>query len=70
MVLLISLVFRKYFYISLKSSETTKIVKSYTSIKKEADFSHIPHAEKKEKKITMEDNSDDEIKIYVEKEIK
>jgi hypothetical protein len=61
LVLLLSLILRKYFYISLKAPEHT-IPASYTTKKTQ---------EKTEKKYEdQQQNDNDEIKIYIDKEIK
>lgn len=65
--LLVSLILRKYFYISLKKNTEIKTTPSYTATKKSTDFETI--VTKEEKKAVKHDD-DDEIKIYVEKEIK
>jgi len=64
LVLIVSLIFRKYFYISLKNDKEVIIEEkvSYTQKAKKAPA--------KTKKVVSKDVDDDEIKIYVEKEIK
>ena len=74
LVLLISLVFRKYFYISLKTPEEKVVVEkkeSYTASKKKQVNStkQAPKKKTAPKKVEKKEN-DEDIKIYVEKEIK
>lgn len=72
LVLLISLILRKYFYIwAAQKLQTHNIeTQSYTAKKKPL---KSPKAKKNtavEEKISQEESDEDEIKIYVEKEIK
>jgi len=64
LVLLVSLILRKHFYV-LGYEEGTEVIieESYTAKKKEP-------SKKTKKTISIEENNDDEIKIYVDKEIK
>lgn len=77
-VLLLSLILRKYFYVSCKNEESEKkvvIKESYTA-KKKQEKAEAPKTQKVEKEQKVEqkpknkDEEDEEIKIYVEKEIK
>lgn len=61
-VLLITLILRKFFYISCKDSQKGIKAYSYIEQKKEKKSVSKKHAE--------EWNEEDEIKIYVDKEIK
>lgn len=75
LVLLISLVFRKYFYISLKTLEEKVVVvekkESYTaSKKKQVNNTKTASKKKPAPKKAEKKESDEDIKIYVEKEIK
>lgn len=76
LVLLVSLIFRKFFYISLKSEdevvEVTETKASYTETKKveEAEKKAPTKISKKAKTKKQEQRDEDGIKIYVEKEIK
>jgi membrane-anchored glycerophosphoryl diester phosphodiesterase (GDPDase) len=68
LVLLVSLILRKYFYISAASEDKIiEIKESYTAKKKPV---NKKKATKSVKKVEEEENDDEEIKIYVEKEIK
>ncbi|MCD5375193.1 hypothetical protein LR010_01935 [Candidatus Gracilibacteria bacterium] len=65
LVLLISLILRKYFYICGQNEETVVYRESYTAKKKPV------NKKKTTKTVKIEEEDDDEeIKIYVEKEIK
>jgi hypothetical protein len=64
LVLLISLILRKYFYLCGCREETVVYKESYTASKKPV------HKIKTTKSVKTEENDEDEIKIYVEKEIK
>lgn len=63
-ILLVSLILRKYFYV-LGYEEGTEVIieESYTAKKKQP-------SKKAAKTISIEEHDDDEIKIYVDKEIK
>lgn len=69
LVLLISLIFRKHFYLTEKK-EVKKVVEveTYTTKKKQVKNKTEPKKAKKVEK--SDDNEDEGIKIYVEKEIK
>lgn len=62
LVLLLTLILRKYFYVALKSAPV-EIQESYTIKKAQEKVQKKPE-------IKMQATEDDEIKIYVEKEIK
>ncbi len=63
LMLLISLVLRKYFYLPLKSEEVGEIKDTQTS------YTAKKKAASKKKKI-VEKEAEEDIKIYVDKEIK
>lgn len=71
LVLIVSLIFRKYFYISLGNPEEKTVYiekkQSYTTTKKTPDRKEAKKSKTSAKK---KDDTDEEIKIYVEKEIK
>lgn len=71
LVLLISLILRKYFYISSRSREVETVsikTESYTAKKKQEVTKKT--STKNTKKTEPKKESDEDIKIYVEKEIK
>jgi len=71
LILLVTLIFRKYFYIGLYHlQEDTENKKKYTQIKKEEQKKTKVKKDKIEKEKEKEYKEEDEIKIYVEKEIK
>ena len=64
LVLLLTLIGRRYFYICLKSWDTEKKIESYTAKKGETSYK-TPTEDK-----IREQDQDDEIRIYIDKEIK
>lgn len=73
LVLLVSLIFRKYFYMSVRDEQeeiTVKVEESYTASKKKQEVKNKAPKKAAAKKKKQEDEDDDGIKIYVDKEIK
>ncbi len=66
LVLIVSLILRKYFYISCKAEEDT-LIESYTAKKKLVNTHKTPKTQQKGKKV---EKTEEDVKIYVEKEIK
>jgi len=65
LVLIVSLILRKHFYITLEDSEEK--TQSYTQTKKSPEKKQT---QKNKKQTQKSDDADEEIKIYVDKEIK